>query len=112
FSMESVAGLADKIGYYQIMNGSWRHGDRELATLKRVTPADVRTVASTWKLDNDAVTTWLLPKQRGPGPEPELRAPTVEALAVETVELDNGLRLLMLPMTSGPEVFTMRVRYD
>lgn len=112
FSLESADGLADKIGHGQVIFGDWRYSDMYLETIRAVQPDDVRQVADDFRWDRDAVVAWLLPRDRATGANPEPVVPELPELGVIREELSNGLTLVMLPMKSGPEVFTLSIRHE
>lgn len=109
FERESSLDMAEGLGYYDAVFDSWRWMDRELAALRLVKPADVSSALAGWDFTRDPVESWLLPEARESDSGPDTQAPEMPVLDVREVKLGNGLRLLMLPMESGPEVFTLRV---
>lgn len=114
FGQESADNLASELGRCETSYGDWRFMDHWLETLRRVTPDDVRQVADDWDLSVDPVIGWSLPKERETavdraGP---VEAPPMPVLDVKSVDLPNGLRLLMLPQPKGPDVFSMQVDFE
>jgi len=112
FDQASSSEVASSLGYYSSSYGDWRFMFRELEALREVKPESVRGLVSAKQLDTQRVITWLLPKKRVSSAGPEASAPEFPQLDVQEVTLPNRLRILMLPIASGPEVFTLQVDYN
>src|SRR5579883_1620421 len=62
--LETAAGKADQIGFFETVLGDPAHAFRRVEAYRRTTPADLRRVARRWLVDDARTTVRVLPERR------------------------------------------------
>ncbi len=62
-SLNSNAGLASRLSYYQIIAGDWRYTEEHLRVIERVTPEDVMEVAKKYLIKKNRTVAEIVKKE-------------------------------------------------
>jgi predicted Zn-dependent peptidase len=63
-SLSSNSGLAAQLAYAQGLTGDWRIIERQLETMKQITPDDIMRVAKTYFTKENRTVAWLVNSQQ------------------------------------------------
>ena len=63
-SLNSNAGLASKLSYYQVVTGDWRYIEEHLGIIVRVTPEDVMEVAKKYLIKKNRTVAEIVSRGR------------------------------------------------
>ena len=91
--LKTMAGQAADIGSNELLVGDPSYSEKYLAALRRVTPADVQSVAKKYLTDENLTITSLDPT--GTNVKPEVAAGARTGIEIQKFDLPNGLRLLV-----------------
>ncbi len=131
FSRATATGLAEALGTHHVLGGDWRLLPRHAERLETITAEDVQEVVRRFLIRRNRTVGWAVPRPDGAPPRPPIpdaglheldeeppaderpepaivtRVPTGRLrvdLPARRVELENGLRLLVIPRRGLPEV--------
>jgi len=94
-SRKTMSGQAQDLGSSWLAAGDLNFAHRFLERVKRVTPSDLLRVAREYLTEDNLTLYALLPE--GAAPKTETKLEVAASDAIQRIELDNGLRLLIKP---------------